>query len=291
MNDPSPHYLLLSETSRTEGLGHWRFVLRPASGTPAVEVADVEPDIWGERLDLLTVVRALESLDQPSRVTLIGCTRYIEQGIQFGLSEWRENQWRWEYFGQMTPIRDADLWQRMDRILQFHRVDCGQRRFDAGHCLPAGHHIGLRRRNMKWLSGLPTADWVKHYAPATGGLVCAVLGSGITVLARGRTNGGRLRLVVSRSSFLSFFPCKEVRVRTTASLETIGQLIEGRHENPFELLGPHEVDQSGRRALAVRAFLPNSEQAWVVDPAHANQTLPMRRIHPAGLFEAICPLP
>ena len=80
-------------------------------------------------------------------------------------------------------------------------------------------------------------------------------------------------------------------MRTTASLETIRQLIEGRHENPFELLGPHEIDQSGRRALAVRAFLPSSDQAWVVDPAHGNRTLPMRRIHPAGLFEAICPLP
>ena len=80
-------------------------------------------------------------------------------------------------------------------------------------------------------------------------------------------------------------------MRTTVSLDTIGQLIEGRHENPFELLGPHEVDHSGRRALAVRAFLPTSAQAWVVDPAHADRTLPMRRIHPAGLFEAICPLP
>ncbi len=80
-------------------------------------------------------------------------------------------------------------------------------------------------------------------------------------------------------------------MRTMASLDTISQLVEGRHENPFELLGPHDVDQSGRRAMAVRAFLPMSPSAWVVDPAHADQALPMRRIHPAGLFEAICPLP
>ena len=79
-------------------------------------------------------------------------------------------------------------------------------------------------------------------------------------------------------------------MRTTVALESIRQLIEGRHENPFELLGPHEVDESGRRALAVRAFLPHSSQAWVVDPGHAEATQPMRRIHPAGLFEAICPV-
>src|SRR5664279_4694734 len=84
---------------------------------------------------------------------------------------------------------------------------------------------------------------------------------------------------------------KEVLVRTTVSLDTISQLVEGRHENPFELLGPHIVDQSGRQAMAVRAFLPTSPSAWVVDPAHADRALPMQRIHPAGLFEAICPLP
>ncbi|MBN2218506.1 MAG: 1,4-alpha-glucan branching protein GlgB [Pirellulales bacterium] len=78
-------------------------------------------------------------------------------------------------------------------------------------------------------------------------------------------------------------------MRTTVPLDKVSQLVEGRHENPFELLGPHEVTDSGRRALAVRALLPEATQAWVVDPAHCRSTLPMRRIHPAGVFEAICP--
>ncbi len=78
-------------------------------------------------------------------------------------------------------------------------------------------------------------------------------------------------------------------MRTMAALDKIARLLEGRHENPFELLGPHEVRDSGRRLLAVRAFLPHSRQAWVVDTAHQRAERPMRRIHPAGLFEAICP--
>ena len=132
MNSPSPHYLLKSEASCEEGSGRWRFVLRPLDGSPDIEAADIEPDVLGERLDLLTVVRALESLDQPSWVTLIGCTRYVEQGVLYGVAEWKENDWRWERFGQIAPVRNINLWQRMDRILQFHRVDCGRRRFDAG---------------------------------------------------------------------------------------------------------------------------------------------------------------
>jgi len=79
-------------------------------------------------------------------------------------------------------------------------------------------------------------------------------------------------------------------VRTSVLLEKVGQLVDGRYENPFELLGPHEVEVSGRKALAVRAYLPQTEQAWVVEGAH-EITRPMRRIHPAGLFEAICPPP
>ncbi|MEN6452134.1 MAG: RNase H family protein [Thermoguttaceae bacterium] len=152
----TPHYLLLSETSRTVGVGRWRFVLRPVEGSAAaaIEATDIEPDVWGERLDLLTVVRALETLDQPSRVTLVGCSRYVEQGIMYGLNDWKENGWCWEWFGQMTPVRDADLWQRMDRALAFHRVECRQRRIDPGHGLVNGPHWNLLDSGKNLVNGM-----------------------------------------------------------------------------------------------------------------------------------------
>ncbi len=75
--------------------------------------------------------------------------------------------------------------------------------------------------------------------------------------------------------------------RTTVELEKIGLLLDGRYENPFELLGPHPVVAAGRRATAVRAFLPGSAQAWVVEAGH-DRPQPMRCIHPAGFYEAIC---
>lgn len=196
MNDPTPHYVLTPEVSRTEGFGRWRFVLRPTDGSDAIEVADVEPDVWGERLDLLTVVRALESLDQPSRVTLIGCTRYVEQGIQFGLEEWRGADWRWECFGQMVPVRDADLWQRMDRILQFHRVECGQRRVDAGHAPAAGHHWAEAETAGGWVDRIAGGNWVKYAAPAI--IACM----GFWMLIASRHWHGNLRTVAGYCSSL-----------------------------------------------------------------------------------------
>ena len=77
-------------------------------------------------------------------------------------------------------------------------------------------------------------------------------------------------------------------MRTSVSLENVGALLDQRHPNPFEVLGPHEIEHEGRRATAVRAFLPDSNRAWVLDSAH-RVARPMRRIHPAGLYEAICP--
>jgi 1,4-alpha-glucan branching enzyme len=66
-------------------------------------------------------------------------------------------------------------------------------------------------------------------------------------------------------------------------------VIYGFHENPFDILGPHEVADGQQRALAVRAFLPDAQRAWVVDSRHG-ESRPMRQIHPAGLYEAICPI-
>ena len=59
---------------------------------------------------------------------------------------------------------------------------------------------------------------------------------------------------------------------------------------PLSYWAPIPIEQDGRTALAVRAYLPDTQQAWVLDPAH-HVSRPMRRIHPAGLYEAICPMP
>ena len=77
-------------------------------------------------------------------------------------------------------------------------------------------------------------------------------------------------------------------MQTVVRLESLGALIEGCHTNPFEILGPHEVEHDGRKAIAVRAFLPNSQQAWVVQNGHGERR-PMRQIHSSGLYEAILP--
>jgi ribonuclease HI len=133
MNDTMPHYLLFSETGHTEEPGKWRFVLRAAGSVEQFEACDQEPGVCGERLELLTVVRALESLDRPSRVTLMTPDPYIRQGLRFGLPEWRNSGWQWEFYGRMVPVKHSDLWQRMDRAMEFHQIELSKWRIDRAH--------------------------------------------------------------------------------------------------------------------------------------------------------------
>ena len=78
-------------------------------------------------------------------------------------------------------------------------------------------------------------------------------------------------------------------MRTTVSLSSIAALAEGSHSQPHDVLGPHEVRADGRTATAVRAYLPDAERVWIIDRAHRIKR-PMRRIHPAGLYEGLHPL-
>ncbi len=78
-------------------------------------------------------------------------------------------------------------------------------------------------------------------------------------------------------------------MRSTVSLAGINALLDASLGRPTDVLGPQTIWREGRKMLAVRAFLPGSRQAWVQGPGHGGAR-PMRRLHPAGLFEAICPL-
>ncbi len=137
----TPHYLLFSECGHALEPGRWRFVLRSSDGRQRLVADDIEPDARGDRLELLAIVRGLEALDRPCRVTLMTGSLYVREGIRRGLAEWRTNDWQWEHFGQMKPVRHRDLWERIDRAAKIHEIDCRTWRIDAPHepATPAAH--------------------------------------------------------------------------------------------------------------------------------------------------------
>jgi ribonuclease HI len=111
-------------TRRAEYGGRWRFVLQTPEGKTLLDAEDEEEGDSRERLELLAIVRGLEALDQPSQVTLVTQSQAISRGVREGLAQWRENDYQWERFGSLTPIKNRDLWQRVDQALSIHQVQC-----------------------------------------------------------------------------------------------------------------------------------------------------------------------
>jgi ribonuclease HI len=147
MQASQPHFLLFSE-STFDGVHQprWKFVLQSVGGEHHFSAGDTEYESRASRLELLAVVRGLEALDQPSRVTLITRSRYVRRGIRRELNQWRDRRWRWERFGNVVPIRDHDLWQRVDRALRYHQLECCAWADDATNCqADAARRHALRR--------------------------------------------------------------------------------------------------------------------------------------------------
>ena len=128
-----PHFLLFcdgslssdpSDPRQVHHRGRWRFVLEDVEGGERLEASDAEQSSAPDRIALWAVVRGLEALSQPSRVTLVTTSRYVYRGLQYGLPEWRESDYCWEHFGAVQSIRNADLWRRIDHTLEFHVLHC-----------------------------------------------------------------------------------------------------------------------------------------------------------------------
>lgn len=125
-------FRLLTETSIDDNPS-WHFVLQSHDGEPILEASDAEPGYDGDRLDLLALVRGLEAIEEPSRLTLVTRSRYVRRGLNYGLEDWRRNGWQWESFGLLVPVKNADLWQRVDQALGYHKIEGRNFRIDPPH--------------------------------------------------------------------------------------------------------------------------------------------------------------
>jgi ribonuclease HI len=120
------HFLLYTEAAHSSEheAQRWKFVLHSVGSDERLIADDADGESNHNRLELLAVVRGLEAIDRPARVTLVTRSRYVSRGIRRQLNQWREHNFRWERFGKLVPICDHDLWRRVDRALEFHRVEC-----------------------------------------------------------------------------------------------------------------------------------------------------------------------
>lgn len=72
---------------------------------------------------------------------------------------------------------------------------------------------------------------------------------------------------------------------TTTKLYDIFHIVNGEHSDPHTVLGMHEMEEDGRKAVVVRAFLPHAAGITVIDYANKRKKYPMKRLHADGFFE------
>lgn len=86
-----------------------------------------ERELWGgealttnNRMELVAVIEALQALKQPSEVRLHTDSAYVKNGITSWIHGWKAKGW---LTADRKPVKNQDLWQRLDALRQQHRID------------------------------------------------------------------------------------------------------------------------------------------------------------------------
>jgi ribonuclease HI len=110
------------------GPGGWGALLRYGGTTR--ELSGAEAQTTNNRMELLAAISALEALKRPCKVVLTTDSVYVRDGITRWLAGWKRKGWR---TASGSPVKNQDLWQRLDAAAARHEVRWEWVKGHAGH--------------------------------------------------------------------------------------------------------------------------------------------------------------
>lgn len=110
------------------GQGGWGAILRWRGIEK--ELSGHEPNTTNNRMELMAAIAALEALRRPTAVRIFTDSSYVRNGMTAWLDRWKHNGWR---TADRKPVKNADLWLRLDEVAAHHRVTWHWIRGHAGH--------------------------------------------------------------------------------------------------------------------------------------------------------------
>ncbi len=119
--------------SGNPGPGGWGALLIARDGSKVVKERELkggEKDTTNNRMELLAAINALEALERPSTLTVITDSAYVKGGITGWMFGWRKNGWK---TSTKKPVKNVDLWQRLDEAQARHQVTWEWVKGHAGH--------------------------------------------------------------------------------------------------------------------------------------------------------------
>lgn len=114
--------------SGNPGPGGWGTILR-AKGLEK-ELSGGEKMTTNNRMEMMAVIAGLEALKRPCHVTITTDSQYVMKGMTEWLKGWKAKNWR---TAARQPVKNADLWQRMDAAAQPHKLEWEWVRGHDGH--------------------------------------------------------------------------------------------------------------------------------------------------------------
>jgi ribonuclease HI len=110
------------------GPGGWGVLLR--HGAHEKELYGGEAETTNNRMELMAAIVALESLKRPCEVTLTTDSQYVRLGITQWMAKWKRNGWK---TAGREPVKNQDLWRRLDEAAGRHRVHWKWIKGHSGH--------------------------------------------------------------------------------------------------------------------------------------------------------------
>ena len=114
--------------SGNPGPGGWGALLRYNGHEK--EMSGGEADTTNNRMEMLAAIVALETLSQPCHVNLYTDSTYLKDGITKWIKGWKKNGWR---TAAKKPVKNVDLWQRLDEVIKPHEIEWHWVKGHAGH--------------------------------------------------------------------------------------------------------------------------------------------------------------
>ena len=92
------------------------------SGEHRKEISGGDPQTTNNRMELTAAIEALRALNAHARVDLYTDSTYVKKGITEWISNWKKNDWKRRNGKRLLPVKNADLWRELDRLVAKHDV-------------------------------------------------------------------------------------------------------------------------------------------------------------------------
>jgi ribonuclease HI len=119
--------------SGNPGPGGWGVVMEAWEGSILVKARDIgggEADTTNNRMEMMAAIAALEALERPSAITVVTDSTYVKDGITGWIHGWKRNGWK---NAAKKPVKNTDLWKRLDAAQARHQVTWEWVKGHAGH--------------------------------------------------------------------------------------------------------------------------------------------------------------